>query len=121
MHLQIKSSIFFMVLTIFELCSSVPNLPIESYSLKNNKLTENSKQLLRNDDDDIKFSDKSATKQLNDRSMIDQSRTNDIDHPNFLLTNYMSDGEIERRIHFNGITAKETLVSNFRYVFFFLS
>lgn len=31
---------------------------------------------------------------------------------NFLITNFLSDGEIERRIHFNGITAKETLVVN---------
>lgn len=31
---------------------------------------------------------------------------------NFLITNFLSDGEIERRIHFNGLTAKETLVVN---------
>lgn len=41
-------------------------------------------------------------------------RIDSIDHSNFLITNYLADGEIERRIHFNGITAKETLVSKSR-------
>lgn len=32
--------------------------------------------------------------------------------PNFLLIDYLNDGEIERRISFNGITAKETSIAN---------
>lgn len=32
--------------------------------------------------------------------------------PNFLLIDYLNDGEIERRVSFNGITAKETSIAN---------
>lgn len=154
MHLQIKyTSIAFIVLTILDLCSSVPNLADQTvinsngnsiFSNNNRKLTVNSKQLLidtRNDDEIIDHSDKSETNALfqrkndddgggdnNDRSasassvIIDAGdsqsiASSDIDHPNFLITNYLSDGEIERRIQFNGITAKETFVPNHRYVF----
>lgn len=35
-------------------------------------------------------------------------------HDNFLLTDYLVDGEMERRISFNGITAKETSLGNNR-------
>lgn len=35
-------------------------------------------------------------------------------HDNFLLTDYLMDGEMERRISFNGITAKETSLGNNR-------
>lgn len=119
MHLKIKSSILIMVLTILDLCSSVPNLAIQSENAilsqisQSTATTKNNKQFLMNLNY-IENSDKNSATQQNDRLMNDQSQTNDSDHPNFLLTNYMSDGEIERRIHFNGITAKETLVSNFR-------
>lgn len=32
--------------------------------------------------------------------------------PYFLLVDYLNDGEIERRVSFNGITAKETSIAN---------
>lgn len=32
-------------------------------------------------------------------------------YKNFLLTDYLADGEMERRINYNGITAKETSIS----------
>lgn len=32
--------------------------------------------------------------------------------PNFLLIDYLDDGEIERRVSFNGITAKETSIAS---------
>lgn len=35
-------------------------------------------------------------------------------HENFLLTDYLVDGEMERRISFNGLTAKETSLGNNR-------
>lgn len=37
-------------------------------------------------------------------------------HTNFLLTDYLTDGEMERRINFNGITAKETSISTAKWV-----
>lgn len=156
MHLQVKhTSIAFIVLTILDLCLSVPNLADQAiinsngnsiFSHNDHKLAVNSKQLLidtRNDDEIIDHSDKSETNALfrrknnddndgggdnNDRSAsassvaidaddIQSIASSDIDHPNFLITNYLSDGEIERRIQFNGITAKETFVPNHRYVF----
>lgn len=36
----------------------------------------------------------------------------DTSPPNFLLVDYLNDGEIERRVSFNGITAKETSIAN---------
>lgn len=38
---------------------------------------------------------------------------------NFLLTDYLADGEMERRISYKGVTAKETSVGNSRYVHIF--
>lgn len=38
---------------------------------------------------------------------------------NFLLIDYLADGELERRIHYNGITGKETTIGNSRYVIYF--
>ncbi|XP_055314669.1 uncharacterized protein LOC129575320 isoform X1 [Sitodiplosis mosellana] len=149
MHLRFKyTSIAFIVLTILDLCLSVPNLADQTiinnngnsiFSNNIRKLTANSKQLLIstiNDDDIIDHSDKSETNAMFQRKNDDDDDTNnddrsasvspviaddsqsiassDSDHPNFLITNYLSDGEIERRIQFNGITAKETFVPNFR-------
>lgn len=115
MHLRIETSILFTVLAIFDVCACVPRLGADQtkngISLVSDKseLSVNSKQL-----SDIDASDKSES-QTNDRwSSTQQITTNDIDHPNFLLTNFLPDGEVERRIQFDGITAKETLVSNFR-------
>lgn len=39
---------------------------------------------------------------------------------NFIMTDVLQDGEVENRIHFNGITAKETYVGSDRYVTFYL-
>lgn len=33
---------------------------------------------------------------------------------NFLLIDYLADGEMERRINYNGVTAKETTIGNSR-------
>lgn len=135
MHLQIKTSIALIVLTILDLCSSVPNLADQTQINTNensifrdntHKLTANSKHFSISDDHIS--SDKSETitfqRNNNDRSASAAADNSiigsDSDHPNFLITNYLSDGEIERRIHFNGITAKETFVPNFRYVSYFL-
>lgn len=93
MHLRAASSVCLMLLIIVDLCSSVPSVIDQTtkYASQSNS-----------------GSDKSEKTQHNDRSA---AASNDTDHPNFLITNYLSDDEIERRIHFNGITAKETLVS----------
>lgn len=34
------------------------------------------------------------------------------ERPNFLLIDYLNDGEVERRVSFNGIMAKETSIAN---------
>lgn len=125
-----------MVLTIVDLCMSVQSLADQTAN-SNSILNSNNNSKLsikehlwinQNDDDDIK-SDNSEMKHFQpkiDRSTIaygnlyqrNHSNTradDDSDHKNFLMLNYLSDGEIERRIHFNGITAKETLVSNNGY------
>lgn len=114
MHLRIKASILFTVLAIFDLCASLAaDQTKNGISINSNmsKLLPSSKQFLNDGDN----SDKSEL-ELNDRvsSNAEKITTNDIDHPNFLITNFLPDGEVERRIQFNGITAKETLVSNFR-------
>lgn len=124
-----------MVLTIVDLCMSVQNLADQTANSNsilnsNNNSKLSSKEHLWNNqnDDDIK-SDNSEMKHFHtkiDRSTIaygnlyQRNHSNaraddDSDHKNFLMLNYLSDGEIERRIHFNGITAKETLVSNNGY------
>lgn len=42
-------------------------------------------------------------------------------HENFLLTDYLNDGEMERRISYKGITAKETSIGNSRYGLLYLT
>lgn len=36
---------------------------------------------------------------------------------NFLLVDYLADGEMERRINYNGVAAKGTTLGNSRYIF----
>lgn len=44
---------------------------------------------------------------------VDDEPSDDDQMPrNFLLIDYLNDGEIERRISFNGITAKQTSIAN---------
>lgn len=59
------------------------------------------------------------------RAQLDESvedEPSDVDDqpppPNFLLIDYLNDGEIERRVSFNGIAAKETSVANSGWVKF---
>lgn len=37
---------------------------------------------------------------------------------NFLLVDYLNDGEVERRISYNGLTGKETSIGDSRYVLY---
>lgn len=53
-------------------------------------------------------------RQYEDEVSNTSSATADIQWPrytNFLLTDYLADGEMERRINYNGSTAKETSIS----------
>lgn len=135
MHLRIEARISLIVLTIVDLCLCVPNLADETnnsnnglsvFKNKNDKFDINSKQYVIGDpsDDNINI-DSSEQNVIHGKlnaspgSSSSGDYVDDIDHPNFLITNYLSDGEIERRIHFNGITAKETLVSNSGFVLLF--
>lgn len=125
-----------MVLTIVDLCLSVQSLAEQTTNansiFNNNNNSSNSKlsgreQFWFNQNDDHINGDKSEKKVF--QQNIDRSLTaygelhesyhsnavaDDSDRKNFIISNYLSDGEVERRIHFNGITAKETLVSNNR-------
>lgn len=47
-----------------------------------------------------------------DASVEDEPSDDDQMPRNFLLIDYLNDGEIERRISFNGITAKQTSIAN---------
>lgn len=116
MHLRIETSILFTVLAIFNLCACVPRLTDDqakngiSVVSDKSELSINNRHLVSDDND----SERSEPQQNDRWSSMEQITPNDIDHPNFLLTNFLPDGEVERRIQFDGITAKETLVSNFR-------
>lgn len=128
MHLRLQLRLPLIVLTIVDLCLSVPNfnnIDVSISSNKYNKLNSNRQpNVIDTSDDDIhKFNDDGDKRESNTirRKNAESSESSisfDVDddnnnHPlNFLITNFLSDGEIERRIHFNGITAKETLVSN---------
>lgn len=133
-----------MLLTIVDLCLSVPSFAntntqldensIDVSSIASNKYHKFKSNVIDTSDDDIrhKFNgDKreSNTIRRNNADAAESSMSFDEDgydgddeysddsvsdnQPlNFLITNFLSDGEIERRIHFNGITAKETLVVN---------
>lgn len=128
-----------MVLTIVDLCLSVQSFAefhtINDNSIFNNnnhndnnsnKLSSREHFWINQSDDDItgdKSDESKVFQQKTDRSSQMayksyggyQSMAGDNDRKNFILSNYLSDGEIERRIQFNGITAKETLVSNNGY------
>lgn len=145
MHLRLQLRLPLIVLTIVDLCISVPNLAehhidqnsidVSILSNKQNEFHSNrQRNVIDTSNDDIHdYNDvggdnsesntrrrKNAQSTPNESSSSlsdadDQREIDDVsnNHPlNFLITNYLSDGEIERRIHFNGITAKETLVSN---------
>lgn len=127
-----------MVLTIVDLCLSVQSLAEQTTNANsifnnNNNNSSDSKlsgreQFWFNQNDDHINGDKSETQvfqQNIDRSLTAYGKLNesyhhhsevadDSDRKNFIISNYLSDGEVERRIHFNGVTAKETLVSNIR-------
>lgn len=141
MHLRLQLRLPLIVLTIVDLCLSLPNFPdTKTIADQNNvdvsrplnkyhKFNSNRQSnVINTSDDDIhKFNDddkqKSNTIRRNgvesaefsmsfDEGDDDAADISDDQPINFLITNFLSDGEIERRIHFNGITAKETLVVN---------
>lgn len=149
MHLRLQLCLPLIVLTIVDLCLSVPSfvntnsrndrssLDVSSIaSNKFHKLNSNRQSnVIDTSDDDIRHTfngDKHESKTIrrNNADAAESSMSFDEDdygddddeynddsvsdrRPlNFLITNFLSDGEIERRIHFDGITAKETLVVN---------
>lgn len=132
MHLKIPSRLSLVLLTIIELCSSIPDLTDQQINTNNalfnanqkyNKFISNSKYNVIDDNIANIISDNSETNAIRrlkdpDESSADTSfgyvntQTDDNSQLNFFITNYLPDGEIERRVHFNGITAKETRLSN---------
>lgn len=135
MYLRIEAKLSLIVLTIVDLCSSIPNFGeqikqsdkngITIIPNKDNKFNLNRKHdaIAMNIYSDNESDEQRIIHQNNQYTSVDETSSSqsddyvdDSDHMNFIITNYLSDGEIERRIHFNGITAKETLVSNSGYV-----
>lgn len=142
MHLRLQLRLPLIVLTIVDLCLSLPNFPDTNTFVDQNNVdvsrslnkyhkfnSNRQSNVINTSDDDIhEFNDdgdkqKSNTIRRNDVESAEFSMsfddgddedadTSDDQPMNFLITNFLSDGEIERRIHFNGITAKETLVVN---------
>lgn len=147
MHLRLRLRLPLIVLTIVDLCLSVPSFAntntrldqnsIDVSSIASNKYhkfnSNRQSNVIDTSDDDIrhKFNgDKheSNTIRRNNADAAESSMSFDEEDDygdeysddsvsdnrplNFLITNFLSDGEIERRIHFNVITAKETLVVN---------
>lgn len=110
MHLQSQLRAPLIVLIIVDLCFSIPNV-VDHTNAKQNTFDLNRRpNVIDTSDNSIhSFNDGGGGGDGGDNGTAKQISNN---NPlNFLITNFLSDGEIERRIQFNSITAKETLVS----------
>lgn len=74
-----------------------------------NNVLDNRLQMRKSHKDDDQFD---RRRQHLDASIEAEPLEADEPPPNFLLIDYLNDGEIERRVSFNGITAKETSIAN---------
>lgn len=77
---------------------------------KNEELDYNDESWINeNYDENLNHINRHRHKSKNDRTWYQK-----YGHENFLFTDYLVDGEMERRISFNGIAAKETSLGNNR-------
>lgn len=97
-------------------------------------INEENDNLIKSDDDTLLLDEDPFDNMYDDESYINENYDENLNHinrhrhknkyertlsqkhghDNFLLTDYLMDGEMERRISFNGITAKETSLGNNR-------
>lgn len=116
MHLRLQLRFPLLVLTIVDLSLSIPNTQNQSSNRAMNAIDASN-------DGSHKFSgdvDKHESNAFhrNNIQSSDESSSFGVGADNnnrplyFLITNFLSDGEIERRIHFDGITAKQTRVAD---------
>lgn len=77
---------------------------IHRYNTDNNQYEIN--------ESDINLRDSSASASSSSLSTSTSTKVNIVSNStNFLITDFLSDGEVERRISYNGVIAKETRVS----------
>lgn len=74
-----------------------------------NNVLDDRLQMRKSHEDDDQFD---RRRQHLDASVEAEPLEADEPPPNFLLIDYLNDGEMERRVSFNGITAKETSIAN---------
>lgn len=133
MNLQVKTNISILLLFIVDLCLSAQNFAEQinndiTHLNSNNKISDknniNIKSIIdsqfgynhlnnnnnyhnnNNKIGDMKMDEKTIEKNVMNGNLMD------VHQENFLMADYLSDGEIERRMRFNGITAKETRIIN---------
>lgn len=105
MKLQVNCAAAVLLLAILNLCAHIDGftqqhlndvlddrIQMQKSQKNNNQLDRRRHQLHENAEDDTLDADQSPT--------------------NFLLIDYLNDGEVERRVSFNGIAAKETSIAN---------
>lgn len=94
MDTKIKCVSMIVLISIINLClCSIVDKQSDDQAQMNEFNYKNNKELIVNDLDN----------QLND--VIDRNE-------NYLINDYLNDGEVERRISYNGIIAKETSIAN---------
>lgn len=107
MHLELQLRVPLIVLTIVDLCFSIPNFADHTDKTHNTFDLNRRPNVIDAKDGIHSFNDSSGGGGSGESNAIHQNNS----PLNFVITNVLSDGEIERRIQFNSITAKETLVS----------
>lgn len=136
MNVRIKPSLSLLLLTIFDAflrseaainhatthenhispVNQDSNLNISADGFINRNSNDNSQSNGINRDINIRNQFSVANPLENDAQSNSEPNNNVINNPNFLITDFLSDGEIERRISYNGVTAKETQISTNGYV-----
>lgn len=125
MRIQLQSATSIIFLTIFNFCVSVQafagdNLNNDLIINSNNNLNKNKLILHKSISDRHKslygIPDENRIsiehlQQYRKHHELSANKNND-SALNFLLIDYLADGEMERRISFNGISAKETSIGN---------
>ncbi|XP_063701975.1 uncharacterized protein LOC134832017 isoform X1 [Culicoides brevitarsis] len=79
---------------------------------KNENFEEFSDNFISSEDEIIENYDENVNHVNRHRHKSKQNHLHNRSTENFLLTDYLMDGEMERRISFNGLTAKETSLGN---------
>lgn len=111
MILNVKSVTAFLFISIICLCTvfseSIPNNEWNSSDINSSSTYQSFGSHLKRHHHKYGLDDiNEENNMINDIDSLNRKFTN------FLLIDYLNDGEMERRISFNGITAKETSIAN---------